>query len=79
MKIIDSAVSNPSESLTIDLATAPPWVELEPLWLQLEAQADCSFFTSWAWIRCWLRGLDPQMRPLLLRATRGNQVVGLAL
>lgn len=66
-------------AIAVAFVTAPPLSELEQLWLQLEAQADGSFFTSWSWIGSWMRVLKQPAQPLLLRATRGGQVVGLAL
>lgn len=66
-------------AIDVVLADAPAPHLLEPQWLQLEAQAEGSFFTSWSWIGCWLQGLGPAMKPMLLRATRDGQVVGLAL
>lgn len=50
---------------------------LEPLWRELEARADASFFLSWHWIGCWLSSIEE--RPLLLVARGGERVVGLAL
>jgi CelD/BcsL family acetyltransferase involved in cellulose biosynthesis len=67
--------------VTIDVAlvNAPAPHLLEAQWRQLETQAEGSFFTSWSWIGCWLKGLAPNTKPMLLRATRNDQVVGLAL
>jgi CelD/BcsL family acetyltransferase involved in cellulose biosynthesis len=63
----------------VALTAAPPWAELEQEWLRLQARADTSFFITWSWIGCWLQGLGPSAQPQLLRATRGGQVVGLAV
>lgn len=68
-----------AKAVTVALVAAPPLSELERHWLCLEDQADASFFTSWSWIGCWLRGLNPSVRLQMLRATRAGQVVGLAL
>lgn len=51
--------------------------ELEPLWSDLEARADPSFFLSWDWIRTWLE--VSAARPLVVVARAGRGVVGLGL
>ena len=56
-----------------DLAT------LERDWRDLEGRADCSFFLSWSWIGCWLSVLPPQVRPRILRAHHGDELVGVAV
>ncbi len=63
-------------------------VVLEPLadpdrpgedWRALQERSDHSFFQSWGWIGCWLRRLPPQTVPLVLRATRRERLLGLAV
>lgn len=70
------------------MATTGPDVTLRPLtdpgalaqeWLALQARSDHSFFQSWTWIGCWLRMLPASIRPLVLRASVGDAVVGLGV
>lgn len=57
----------------------PDCEELREQWLRLEAAADGSFFTSWSWIGCLVRGLGEAERPQLVRARDGDRIVGLGL
>ncbi len=68
-----------ASTLVVALGDAPSPDALEPEWRALEARADVSFFTSWTWIGTWLRQLPAALRPQLLRVTRGDAVMGLAL
>jgi CelD/BcsL family acetyltransferase involved in cellulose biosynthesis len=68
-----------SDGLNVSLVDCPEARELESEWRALEAQAEASFFISWTWIGCWLSRLEPALRPRLLRAERGDRVVGLGL
>lgn len=52
---------------------------LGALWESLEKRSDHSFFISWAWIGCWLKTLPKDFSPLLLKAERAGQPVGLAI
>lgn len=65
--------------LRIELTPAPAPAELAAEWTALEARARHSFFVSWTWIGAWLDALPGELRPCLLRARRGQRVVGLAL
>lgn len=47
-------------------------------WRRLETK-DTPFFLSWAWIGCWLDHMPPDQHPLVLRAERAGQMIGLAL
>jgi hypothetical protein len=49
------------------------------MWLDLEARADGSFFTSWAWISNWLQICPRDNPPRLLIARLDDRIVGLAL
>lgn len=51
--------------------------QLEPLWSELEARADPSFFLSWMWIGTWLELSGVQ--PSVVVARLGGRVVGLGL
>jgi CelD/BcsL family acetyltransferase involved in cellulose biosynthesis len=51
--------------------------QLEPLWSELEARAEPSFFLSWIWIRTWLE--VSEANPWVVTACAGGRVVGLGL
>jgi CelD/BcsL family acetyltransferase involved in cellulose biosynthesis len=55
----------------------PPLNKLEPIWRDLEARAEASFFVSWHWIGAWLA--ESGVQPALLIALRDDVIVGLAL
>jgi CelD/BcsL family acetyltransferase involved in cellulose biosynthesis len=55
----------------------PPPETLAPLWREFDRSGSHSFFLSWTWIGTLL-GLLPSP-PLLLKAMRGSEVVGLSL
>jgi CelD/BcsL family acetyltransferase involved in cellulose biosynthesis len=74
-----SSVSSASGGLTVSLQPCPAPEQLAPEWQALEAQAEPSFFTSWAWIACWLAHLRPEQRPALVRVHRGPELVGLGV
>jgi len=67
------------QDLQIELTSAPAPAALATEWTALEARAQHSFFVSWTWIGAWLSALPSGLRPCLLRARRGQRVVGLAL
>lgn len=56
----------------------PPLGELEREWRQLEAAAQASFFTSWAWIGTMLDSVPSANRPALLRGRVRGETVALA-
>ncbi len=59
-----------------------PLADLERLgeaWRELQAHSNHSFFQSWGWVGCWLRQLPPEIQPLVLRATVGERLLGLAV
>jgi len=60
-----------------EIKPLPPVDQLEPIWRELEAKAESSFFLSWHWIGTWLA--ESGTRPALLIALRGQVIVGLAL
>jgi CelD/BcsL family acetyltransferase involved in cellulose biosynthesis len=52
---------------------------LARLWQALQARADHTFFTSWAWMDNWLDQLPEGMQVHVLRADLGSRNVGLGL
>lgn len=65
-------------SLDIQLSVFPEKPELAAAWRRLEAAVpDLSFFQSWTWMGCLFEERFPE--PVLLRAIRGGETVGLAL
>jgi CelD/BcsL family acetyltransferase involved in cellulose biosynthesis len=52
---------------------------VEPLWRELQARADHSFFQSWGWIGAWLRTFPEHAGLLCLRVCFQGRVVGLSV
>ena len=52
---------------------------IEPLWRDLEARADASFFQSWTWIGSWLATTRHRPACELLVARQGGGVIGAAV
>jgi CelD/BcsL family acetyltransferase involved in cellulose biosynthesis len=67
------------QPIQVSFGPVPAIEALEKQWCELESRADCSFFTSWSWIGCWLESLPPRLVPMLLHARAGTQTVGLAI
>ncbi len=65
--------------IRFQLAPAPPLDRLGRLWRSLDNDSALSFFVSWSWIGTWLRCLPGNIRPQLLTATRGDEVIGAAI
>jgi CelD/BcsL family acetyltransferase involved in cellulose biosynthesis len=65
--------------IRISLIALPPLTELAPIWQSLQGRADHSFFTSWAWIGCWLETLPKTVSPLLLMGERAGKIVGIGI
>lgn len=68
-----------ASGLIVMLSALPPLDELAREWRALEERAQPSFFVSWSWIGPWLSTLPQQVRPQLLRAMRGERLLGLAV
>jgi CelD/BcsL family acetyltransferase involved in cellulose biosynthesis len=66
---------------TLDVALVPidDVASLEPIWREVAARADHSFFLSWPWIGTWLRHLPEGTAPHLLTAMFCGRIVGLAV
>jgi CelD/BcsL family acetyltransferase involved in cellulose biosynthesis len=50
-----------------------------PLWRDLAARSEHSYFMSWGWIGTWMHTLPEGIRLMLLRAEDRGRVVGLAI
>jgi hypothetical protein len=74
-----SMKNSTEQDIFIELRDLPQWGHLENEWLELENRSDPSFFTSWAWIGCWLSCLPAKIQPRLLRATVGEKTIGMGL
>ena len=74
-----SAASSSLQLSLVALDDPADRVALATRWRALEARAEGSFFTRWAWIGTWLALLPDAVRPRLLQARRGERDVGLAL
>lgn len=68
-----------ASGLIVTLSALPPLEALAQEWRALEARAHASFFVSWSWIGPWLSTLPVNIRPRLVRASRGDRVLGLAV
>ena len=73
-----SAASSSLQLSLVALDDPADRVALATRWRALEARAEGSFFTRWAWIGTWLALLPDAVRPRLLQARRGERDVGLA-
>lgn len=65
--------------IRIALHPLPPMPELARAWTELEGRSDSSFFLSWTWIGSWLAQMPDGIQPQLLAASRGAELVGLAV
>jgi CelD/BcsL family acetyltransferase involved in cellulose biosynthesis len=65
--------------VTFTLGPVPSLETLEAEWRRFDRAGRHSFFLTWTWIGTWLKCLPPNLAPMLLKATRGGEVVGLAL
>jgi CelD/BcsL family acetyltransferase involved in cellulose biosynthesis len=72
---VDSACRGTGIDVGISRFASIAW--LEPIWSELEARAESSFFLSWAWIRNWLELAEA--KPWVVMARAGERVVGLGL
>ena len=67
-------------TLSVELVRLPDVPALGAEWQALEDVAEASFFTGWAWTRCWLQHLGAAVGGLLLlRVRQGGETVGLGL
>jgi CelD/BcsL family acetyltransferase involved in cellulose biosynthesis len=64
-------------SLKVGQAPFSGYSALGEAWTALEARAPASFFQTWTWVGCLAEERYPN--PVLLRAERGGETVGLAL
>jgi len=74
-----NAGSASGPALRVSLSPCPAPQALAPQWCALQAEAEPNFFTSWAWIGCWLHHLGSAHRPVLVRVHQGAELVGLAV
>src|SRR5258706_2264877 len=63
----------------IALSSLEDLAALETKWIELQSQAECSFFQSWGWVSSWIGALPPRLRPQALEVRLDDRVVGLAL
>ena len=68
-----------SSPIHVEFTCLPPIAALQQEWRQLEARSECSMFTSWTWIGCWIELLEGRAELRLLRALRDGRTVGLGL
>jgi CelD/BcsL family acetyltransferase involved in cellulose biosynthesis len=65
--------------IAVELLRLPSIDDLGTAWRDLEQRSECSFFTSWRWIGCWLDSLAGAAELLLLRACREDRIVGMGI
>lgn len=68
-----------TDALTARLGPLPARAALAAQWQALEASAQATPFTTWAWVDVWLEQLPDGIEPLLFRASDGGGAVGLGL
>lgn len=68
-----------NSKIHVSLAEIADADSVAPLWLDLEARSEHSYFISWAWIGTWLRTMPKDIHPLLMKAFDGDRLVGLAV
>src|SRR5471032_1243618 len=66
-----------AERIAFSVETVDSSEALAPIWRDLEARADCSFFQSWQWIGCWLGEIG--LHPTLVVGRLDGVVVALAM
>jgi CelD/BcsL family acetyltransferase involved in cellulose biosynthesis len=69
--------SDPSVEIFLEPVESP--AQAAKLWQPLAERAPRSGFLGWPWIGTWLLHLPHQVRPMLLGARQGGQVVALSL
>src|SRR5690606_35932594 len=63
----------------VEFVDAGACSDLSVEWSLLEASADGSPFTSWAWVSTWLKHLPASVRPVLCRIHDGHGLLALGL
>lgn len=66
-------------NLTVDISAEYNTATLEGEWRALEHHSHASVFQSWGWISCWLASLPQHVHPLLVRVSRGREILGLGM
>jgi CelD/BcsL family acetyltransferase involved in cellulose biosynthesis len=64
--------------LTIVIEPLPRLDQLASLWRDFDRMGAHDFFVTWTWLGTWLQALPNSVRPQLVKAMRGDVVVGLA-
>ena len=70
---------NHASPITVTVAPIKDLDALGQAWADLQSRARHSFFTSWGWMKCWLACLPDDVRPQVLMAKSGDDIVGLSL
>ena len=66
-------------AIVVELLPLPPIGDLGVAWADLEQRSECSFFTGWCWIGCWLDSLAGAAQLHLLRARQAERIVGMGI
>ncbi len=68
-----------ARKITISFAPLPGDTQLAALWQGLERLASVSAFNSWPWTRTWLATLPTNLKPELVLAYAGQELVAIAI
>lgn len=64
---------------TVTSYPASAWPMVAPIWSELVAASQCSFFLTREWIESWLEVFGPSLRPSILLMEDAERVVGACL
>ena len=68
-----------AETYRVSLQMLPEPNALRMMWLDIESESQCSYFTSWAWIGNWLLLICPPRHARLVSVHLGTRVVALGI
>jgi protein-tyrosine-phosphatase/CelD/BcsL family acetyltransferase involved in cellulose biosynthesis len=74
-----AADAAPATNISYSVEPMLPLTKVEQLWSSFDDEPSNSFFTSWSWIGTWLKSLPSDCTPLLVRALRQQELLGLAV
>ena len=66
------------DNLVLISEELPPFDELASQWREFDRLGMHDFFVTWTWMGTWLRILPSSVKPRLVRAMKGDELVGLA-
>jgi len=75
--MLDTRNQKLSDAAILAVEAWPGAEAIGPLWRDLEARADITFYLSWHWIGTWLE--QSRVKPQVVTARQGGKLVGLGL